>query len=331
MVQEQTEKTTNPGDPLDTESSQLVGSFLQRERLKRQFTIEEVAKDTCIHITTIKSIEDNNRAKMPAPVFARGFIKLYAEFLGLDSQEIVDRYNNEIDQFEDNISDNSDVFFNETLAESSSFSNLRTCIIFIFLAGILGLGYYLFLYSSPTDNYQTTFQQEQLATSAETNSPSEKENIPAQVPEQQKQPAKPDTAKLKEPAKPEPEVKIAQPAVKQEAAAELPSQEQQISDDQVAAASSSTIIKDDQEKKLHLRIEFSERTWMQVSLDNETPEQYLFDPADESSWRADEKIKLHIGNAGGVRIFLDGKELPVGGMSGSPLLLTIPDDFTSNN
>ncbi len=334
MVQEQTEKT---GDPLDSDSTQLVGNFLQRERLRRQYTIEEVATETCIHIATIKAIEDNNRTKMPAPVFARGFIKLYAEFLSLDSQEIVDRYNNETDQFEDNISDNSDVFFNETLAESSTFANLKIVVGFILVAVILGVAYYIFLYSSPTDSYQTSYQQqlssdvnEQKAAAAE-----EKDitsNTTSSITEHKSE--APVVAAQQHKADPEPKAvpekkEEFKPVVEAKPVVELPATKKPENTEKVAAAPLTATAPP--EKKLNLRIEFSERTWMQVALDGAAPEQYLFDPSDESSWNADEKIKLHIGNAGGVRIFLDGKELPVGGMSGSPLLLTIPDDFTSNN
>lgn len=367
MAQDHTENIAKKSYLLDNKPNQLVGSFLQRERLKKQFTLEEVATETCIHIGTIRAIENNNRSKMPAPVFARGFIKLYAEFLGLDSQEIVEKYNREADPVEDNINDNPDALYNEKLAKSSPFVSLRTCVIFLFFAVLFTLGYYFFLYSSPTptlQDYLTSFpiEQDQPAAVHEPEAHSkkntkateyndtvtdEKESIlPHEVTEQKEKAARPEkTSRFKETTDPATEIKLTESIPKMSPAAKFPLKPEvkeepveAIGEDisntlnAVAVKETAEIIPlEDQTKKLHLRIEFTERTWMQVSLDNKAPEQYLFDPAEESSWVADEKIKLHIGNAGGVHLFLDGKKLPVGGMSGSPLLLTIPDDFVSNN
>lgn len=346
MGQEQTEKIIKTGDLLDNESKQLVGSFLQRERLRKHFSIEEVADDTCIPIAIIRAIENNSRSKMPAPVFARGFVKLYAEFLGLESQEIVDRYNHEVDQFEDDFNDSSEVFYNEKLAESSSFISLRSCIVILFLAALCALGYYFFLYSSPTyQEYRTPFSQQQLRTLtadagseiANKKSLDEVDEAPAGM--EKNSPLAPETAErpIMQPA-PADASKFAETSEKL-TEADLTPAIQHDTDNSIASdanppaveSSSAPAVAEDLQKKIHLRIEFTERTWMQVSLDNKAPEQYLFDPADESSWLAHEKIALHIGNAGGVRLFLGDKELPVGGISGSPLRLTIPDDLASNN
>ncbi len=362
MAQDQSDTFTSTTAPLENEANQLLGNYLQRERIKKQFTLEDVASETCIHIGTIKAIESNNRAKMPAPVFARGFIKIYAEFLGLDSQEILERYNREMDQFEDNINDNPDVFYNEKLAESSSFISLRTCVL-LFLAALLGLGYYFFLYSAPSQdlqqdmtletkqpylheeskkNTEETLKKESHIVSVEPKSVvSENENpsesiisdtaisadeIPVASADTESTATAEEVAQQKPNTEPEPIAVVSASVQENEEHSTAPSQADATTTSDVVAESVPLI----ETKKLNLKILFTERTWMQVALDGAVPQQYLFDPAEESSWQADDKIELHIGNSGGVRLFLDDKELPVGGMSGSPLLLTIPDDLLNN-
>jgi len=75
MAQDQSNTFSHTTDPLENDANQLLGNYLQRERIKKQFTIEDVAEETCIHIATIKAIESNNRSKMPAPVFV--FPRIY--------------------------------------------------------------------------------------------------------------------------------------------------------------------------------------------------------------------------------------------------------------
>jgi len=303
-------------------------------------------------------------------LFSRGFIKLYAEFLDLDSQEILERYNRELDQLEDNISDNQDVFFNEKLAESTSLISNRTILLFLLLAVIIGLGYYFFLYSNPSMDHQSSFTLEQpyladqeskdsaVITSAskttqgeETISNAGDTSHTSEISPTLDEVKQTDTIQETDSLAGTPtETSLpalnsrqsaqtgAEPAAIREQTSHL--DEAENPEDPLAVNAkdgdpemsvvASEIVEPEPIKKLRLKILFTERTWMQVALDGAAPQQYLFDPAEESSWQADEKIKLHIGNSGGVRLFLDDKELPVGGMSGSPLLLTIPDDLLNN-
>ena len=149
MAQDSQHNRSKINESTDTDTGPSMGSYLQRERLKKQFSLEEVAEQTCINIGTLRAIESNDRSKMPAEVFSRGFIKLYAKFLGVDQQDVLERYDREMGQSEEENIRNHDVFYNEKLAESSSFFSLRKIFFVLILLALFALGYYFFISSEP--------------------------------------------------------------------------------------------------------------------------------------------------------------------------------------
>ena len=69
-----------------------LGEYLKKEREKKGITLEEAAKVTRIRKVYLLAIEDGDIG-MQSPVFIKGFLKSYAEFLGLDSADVIEKYN----------------------------------------------------------------------------------------------------------------------------------------------------------------------------------------------------------------------------------------------
>src|SRR5258707_12457590 len=69
------------------------GEELRREREIRGISLKEIADATKISKRFLEAIERNDHRTLPAPVFTRGFIREYARYLGLNADEIVNRYN----------------------------------------------------------------------------------------------------------------------------------------------------------------------------------------------------------------------------------------------
>jgi cytoskeleton protein RodZ len=65
-----------------------VGETLRRERVRRGLHLEEVARETKIRQRLLEHIEDDEFDRLPGSVFAKNFVKQYAEVLGLDSDEL---------------------------------------------------------------------------------------------------------------------------------------------------------------------------------------------------------------------------------------------------
>ena len=68
------------------------GEELRRERLIREVSLEEISGATKISVRLLTALERSDLAKLPAPVFTRGFIRSYSRHLGLDPEEMVNAY-----------------------------------------------------------------------------------------------------------------------------------------------------------------------------------------------------------------------------------------------
>ena len=88
--------------------------------------------------------------------------------------------------------------------------------------------------------------------------------------------------------------------------------------------------KDRQQKTKYayiLKVMFTETTWLQITVDDKPPRDALYKAGSRRIWRAREKIKLHIGNTGGVNLTLNGSPVASLGPSGHSTRITIPDDL----
>jgi transcriptional regulator with XRE-family HTH domain len=73
-------------DTLDTRKGGLVemGATLKRARQEFQLSLGEVASQIKVSEAQLRALEEGNWEALPAEVYARGYVRKYAEFLGLD-------------------------------------------------------------------------------------------------------------------------------------------------------------------------------------------------------------------------------------------------------
>ncbi len=69
-----------------------VGELLRRERESQDTTIEDVAKATKINHVILEALEDDRFSVLPAAVYVKGHLRTYARFLGMDEEDIVQKY-----------------------------------------------------------------------------------------------------------------------------------------------------------------------------------------------------------------------------------------------
>ena len=74
-----------------------------------------------------------------------------------------------------------------------------------------------------------------------------------------------------------------------------------------------------------LRAETRARTWLHLIIDGSQELEYLLDPDEQYTWRARTGFNLHIGNAAGLRLYLNDQPLKALGESGEVVLLQLPD------
>jgi cytoskeletal protein RodZ len=68
------------------------GAQLRQARESRGLSLDEVSSRTRVQRRYLQALEEGTVDKLPEPVYARGFLKRYADFLGLDSAGIAERY-----------------------------------------------------------------------------------------------------------------------------------------------------------------------------------------------------------------------------------------------
>lgn len=75
-----------------------VGQRLQTVRVKKSLTLEEIAKATKIKQNFLVAIEKGEYNKLPSPAYAQGFVRNYADYLGLPKAEITALFKREFDE-----------------------------------------------------------------------------------------------------------------------------------------------------------------------------------------------------------------------------------------
>jgi len=74
------------------EEIQTVGTILRNARLKKGKTVSDVANELCIRKTYINAIENMDYTNIPPLPYGIGFIRSYANYLGLNSDRVVASY-----------------------------------------------------------------------------------------------------------------------------------------------------------------------------------------------------------------------------------------------
>jgi len=70
-----------------------IGSSLREARVRQGIDFPELEELTKIRPKYLRALEDEQFDILPAPTYVRGFLRSYAEALGLDGQPFVDEYN----------------------------------------------------------------------------------------------------------------------------------------------------------------------------------------------------------------------------------------------
>ena len=69
-----------------------IGEALRNARTDRGIRLDAVEQSTKIRIKYLRAMEDDAWELLPAPAYARGFLRTYASFLGLDADALVREY-----------------------------------------------------------------------------------------------------------------------------------------------------------------------------------------------------------------------------------------------
>jgi hypothetical protein len=69
-----------------------LGSYLRQHRERRTMSVPELSRVTRIPLASLEAIEADRFDELPGEVFVRGFLKAYAQAVGLFPSEVLARY-----------------------------------------------------------------------------------------------------------------------------------------------------------------------------------------------------------------------------------------------
>lgn len=78
--------------PEQIEKLKELGAYLQQLRQKQGISLEAVAKKTLIPVRLLTALEIGSIKQLPEPVYIQGFIRRYADAIGIDGAELANAF-----------------------------------------------------------------------------------------------------------------------------------------------------------------------------------------------------------------------------------------------
>jgi cytoskeletal protein RodZ len=75
-----------------------IGARLREARMRAKIDINQVEADTKIRAKYLRAMENEEWELLPGEIYAKTFLRTYADYLGLDSRELVDDYRREYER-----------------------------------------------------------------------------------------------------------------------------------------------------------------------------------------------------------------------------------------
>jgi cytoskeleton protein RodZ len=226
-----------------------LGQLLRETREKKGLSIAEVEEDTRIRQAQIEALEEEDYSKLPSPIFVKGLLRNYAQYLGLDLTEVMKLYGGEDAQ------SGATPVVAEGFEPPKGMAITSWLFIDIFL-GILIVASAVVVGSLAYNRWAPSFV------------------VSSSTPTRQASLASP---------------------VLQFTPTNTPS-----------PTSTATQVPSG---RLQVDVQIIARTWLEVAVDQEPAFRGLIEAGTNWSWFAEDSIAMHVGNAGGVVVTLNGREL----------------------
>lgn len=309
---------------------ETLGDYLKSKREALNISLQEIAQVTRIRRSILEAIESNRYDLLPPKVFAQGFVKNYASYLGLDENEVIKRYSELVEAPDEDT---------KTAEVRKSSSSGRFFFVILLVAGLIAAAVFLLRMNPGDENADDSVPRETAPVAASpapvTPPPDESVSIESGRETAEATAAFTSTIKAEEgilttaavegppsetAGQQQPPAVASGPpltAVVEQQAAATAGQPPAAAADQRPADSAAT--------PLVLKIVASQNTWMRIQSDKERPVEFILKGGQTRTVSAAEKFTLRIGNAGGVDLFLNEQGLGKPGKPGEVLQLTLPE------
>ncbi len=287
---------------------------LKQARESKGLTLKDLFVQTRISVVNLEAIENGNYHLLPVPLYARNFIKMYADALGVDSKPFLQRYENYLQsiQIQEKAEVPDELPRTPLVAVMSRHkSALWVLCIVIVLAAV---SFFVTNYNKP---------EADLHPVAETPKPApmitgpllQNGPLPNEIPVTIDLPAPGDSFTIGPagagPHEPAQNTLEGQSPNNAGANASPPKDQSKME-----------ALIDDEESSL-LVARATEETWIRIQADNKESFQVLLKPGEKFSHKG-ARFSMDIGNAGGVKIQFKGKTIENLGKPGQVIHLRLP-------
>ncbi len=284
-----------------------LGPYLRGLREAKGMSLDDIARSTRVGRRHLEALETDTFGELPAPVFVKGFIRAYCEFLDSSAEEALGLYRETTGE-----PPAPHGPLRPLLAPRPRHSGPLAISIILFVA----LGASLFalrlgLQSSRKDTATVSTPTKEEARKATASVSASSVGQPGA-----------DTPGTSS-AAPIP----AAPAASAPAAALAPSSSPAASSTSAPPPSSPSATVDAKPANHHLIVRAIEPTWLRVQVDEGQVAEELLQAGAVREWNATRRFTLTVGNAGGVEIDLNGKRMPSLGAKGAVIQrLVLPQE-----
>ena len=295
-----------------------IGTALREGRERKGLSVEDVEEKTKISPSVIVALEEGNKARFPHPVYAKGFVRSYALLLGLDAAELCADFSREYPVPSDN--DQPEIHAPQITVKMHDSGHVVTLVRIVAIVGILALGalgWYVFdVYrsrSAPAPVAEVAPPPAQAPAPAQVAPPA---SLPAPLTQMQEVAAQPAEHEqgaadgLNATGQPAPNAAgaaaaaVAGAAAKKDAAAEKPAAS--VAPASEAAPAPKPAV-DGRERVL--RISAHSASWLQARPDDRVVD-YFLRKGESATITFRSSLSIKFGNAGGVKLELDGQPYP---------------------
>jgi cytoskeleton protein RodZ len=235
----------------------VIGLLLKDKREKKLLSIEYISNNLCLQRSLIESIENGNWENLPHIVYVKGYIRKYAELLGIYEQILPYIVDNQLEKDIEKLNNLKNNKIKKKIKHFSTHKRTPKAIYIYSVIIILILGFFIFD-KTQKDRSEISKLETAVQVANNINNSDNKSSIPDII----------DTKKL--------------------------------------------------------MITCHERTWISAIIDDKEKKEFMLKPQEVVIFNAKEKFDLLIGNAGGVKLIFNGKDIGFMGDNGQVKRVTLP-------
>ncbi len=266
-----------------------LASELKSERERRNITLAQIAAETRINLRYLQCLEEGRYNDLPGGMYNRAFLRAYCEVVGLDQDKILRQYEAELSPVVEKPAKSKKILPLQTIVSKRHPLVTWSVMLLLSMSGLFISRKWIASVFSPY------FLRAPAADSS--------------------------TVSLRDTS-----------ALTSSAAKEAVDSDSSSPDESESATSTAGQGKDDTTLNpaqpgapLRLEVEATEKCWISIDSDGRPTVRRLLEPGETRTFGASEQFAIIIGNAGGVRLKINGKLAKPLGKSGDVVKVLIND------